>query len=334
MHGYAGDIRHPDVPKATTQGPNSYGWPCSRLLRRRRGRFIHHRPSVPGRLLTQPIALTAIAVDGVCISNPPAPRRRLLKGKMSLSLDMMVLDDDAHVVADGWIFAGGGQNWLQPLQVQGGRPEAARTQLVPHVPLLGLRADEGEVFTSPAAVTGAWTGGAIHVDSVLRTTDTPSPAFSSFSPEWLASVVPLPPESKGRISTTGTEDEAALRKEDVLLSKATFSYQDGNQRVLMTVTDREKAEELLRPYYGDCLYIVQSSWDRHILDSVIDELSAHAEEWCLLGGGQGLGTEGDIRCTGRVRQIIPDIARWHRSLPEGLLEIQPWIRPLTTTWPN
>lgn len=267
-------------------------------------------------------------------TNISSAQRRLLEGNMPLTLDMMILHNDAHVAADGWIFTDGGQNWLQPLQVQGGRPEAARTQRVPHVPLLNLEGAEGEVFSSPAVVTGTWTRGGIRVDSVLRAEETPSTVFSCFSPEWLASVVPLPAGSKGRRSPTGAEDEAALRKEDVLLWKTIFSYKDGNQRVLMTVTDREKAERMLRPHYGECLYIIQSSWNRPMLDSVMDTLSSHAEEWCLLGGGQGLGIEGDIRCTARVSKIIPEIARWHSSLPAGLLEIQPWIRPSATTTAN
>ncbi|MGN6172739.1 MAG: hypothetical protein ACTHPS_07280, partial [Streptosporangiaceae bacterium] len=56
-------------------------------------------------------------------------------------------------------------------------------------------------------------------------------------------------------------------------------------------------------------------------------LDDHHEEWSLYGWGESSSDDGQACITASLTRVVPEIATWAATLPEGLIVLKPWLSP-------
>jgi len=106
----------------------------------------------------------------------------------------------------------------------------------------------------------------------------------------------------------------------------TFRPSEDQAVLVVAAADRDAVEARLRPQLGDLLCVVTSRWIKAELDAVRAHLHAHWENWNLYQLGPSNGEDGQACMTAQLTRVLPDIADWAASLPDGILALEPWLR--------
>jgi hypothetical protein len=98
------------------------------------------------------------------------------------------------------------------------------------------------------------------------------------------------------------------------------------QVVLVVATSQpDAAEALLRPIYGDALCIVASTWTPEQVEAVHQALHQHWAEWGVYEFGDRAGEDAQVTVNAKVVRVLPELAEWSQTLPDGIFEVTPWL---------
>jgi hypothetical protein len=110
-------------------------------------------------------------------------------------------------------------------------------------------------------------------------------------------------------------------------------FRPGEDRAVLVVaaSDQAAVEARLRPRLGVLLCVVPSRWTKAQLDEIGDYLRERHEQWQLFGWGLHHTDDGQARMTARLARVLPEIATWATSLPDGIVALDPWLAPQQPT---
>lgn len=176
-------------------------------------------------------------------------------------------------------------------------------------------------------VTGIWLGGAI--DVLTHTSDPPAYARRTLGPRWTTPPGPKPIRGwpRGSADNLHNSDTQALRDTDNCVSAIVYRPTANCAVMVVAATDVDEAESVWRPVLGQRLRIVQNRWSKGQLAAVTDELVAHWADWTI-GAVTGLVDEdSQSQVEATVLRVVPAMAAWATAVPQGLLQINPTLRP-------
>jgi hypothetical protein len=104
--------------------------------------------------------------------------------------------------------------------------------------------------------------------------------------------------------------------------------------LVVAAADRAAVEARLRSQLADCLCVVPSRWTKAELDSVTSHLHDCHDEWHAYQWGQSSTQDGQACITASLTRVLPEIAAWAASLPDGLLVLEPWLLPARVHRPS
>jgi hypothetical protein len=177
-----------------------------------------------------------------------------------------------------------------------------------------------------ATVTGIWSGDHLRIER-----QTPQGREPVRLPAW--TVPPCPPPRGGWPDVISGGDSPLvydigdLRVTGALIALTLFRPAKNKAVLVVAAADRAAVEARLRPQLADCLCVVPSRWTRAELDSVRSHLHDRHNEWHVYQWGQSSTQDGQACITVSLTRVLPEIAAWAASLPDGLLVLEPWLLP-------
>lgn len=179
-------------------------------------------------------------------------------------------------------------------------------------------------------VCGVWRGDVIEVRS-----QSPAGPPPRATPEW--TTPPCPPPVGGW-SHSAPADNLDLDLGDLQTSGAAVAvtiFRPGPTQAVLVVAaaDVDAVAAILRPQLPDRLCVVASRWTRSQLDEVRGYFVGNLREW----GVELVSDQVDHRAQPSIRvdllRVTPALAEWAAALPDGLLELAPYLTPVPAETP-
>ena len=128
-------------------------------------------------------------------------------------------------------------------------------------------------------------------------------------------------------------DLGTLQSTGAAVTVAQFRPGPGQVVLVVAAADEDAVERWLRPQLGSRLCVVPSRWARSQLDAVTAVLRDHWQDWTLGSSGEGVGDDGQARVSAGAFRVLPELAAWAGTLPDGLLLVDPVLTP-APGWPQ
>jgi hypothetical protein len=238
----------------------------------------------------------------------------------------LVLSEGDLVRASGQVVVDGDAVWFEPplptplVHYVSGPPP-------PRPSGLGVRAagvDLGALADGWASLSGSWQD-----DRLVVSAQAPPDFGHEDAPRW--DRPPCPPPAGGW--PEGEVDENIDLPPDLVSAypiTAVAQFRPSRrQTVLVVATDEpEQVDAVLRPRYGDRLCVVRSRWARSQVDEVLLRLRESMPEWMIYELGETVAEDGQPQVAAKVSRVVPGLAGWVRTVPDGLLSLSPWLAPL------
>lgn len=256
-----------------------------------------------------------------------------------VGFDALVLRDGDRVTATGLLVRNDQGDWLQPHlpMALAGRAErrvgsvwrgAVRITGADFATLANRFEQHGAVEGS-ATVSGVWTGGQLRVNQ-----QTPPSRPARVHP-WVIPPCPPPPGGWPPATPWGDMplkyDLGDLQRTGAAVAVTLFRPGEGGPVLVVAASDEAAVEARLRPQLGVLLCVVPSRWTKAQLDEIRDYLCERHEQWQLFEWGTHHTGDGQARMTARLARVLPEIAAWADSLPDGIVALDPWLAPQQPT---
>ena len=189
------------------------------------------------------------------------------------------------------------------------------------------RREGGGLLEGWATLRGIWSSGRLSVDRQDRR----GPPDRDEFPDWVVPPCPPPaggwPRSGRRFGDNLDFDIGDLKETGAAVAVTTF--RPGPQQLVLVVaaSDPDAVEAWRRPQLGQGLCVVASLWTREELRAVREHLLGHWDEWGVYGAGEINDDEGQPCVVARLARLLPEIAGWAAPLPDGILQLNPWLAP-------
>jgi hypothetical protein len=257
-----------------------------------------------------------------------------------MDFDALVLRDGDRVTATGLLIRNDQGDWLQPHfpVAEPGRGErrvrpvwrgAVRMTGADFTALADRFELHGTVEGS-ATVRGVWSGGRLRVEWQARPRRGPAWVLP-----WVTPPCPAPPGGWPEVTRRGDilldYDLGDLQDSGAAVAVTLFRPSEHQAVLVVAASDQAAVEQRLRPQLGALLCVVASRWTKAQLDETRDYLRDRHEQWHLLQWGPQHTEDGQARMTARLVRVLPEIAAWAGSLPEGILALDPWLTPQQPT---
>jgi len=257
-----------------------------------------------------------------------------------MDFDALVLRDGDRVTATGLLIRNDQGDWLQPhmfVAAPGGGERRVGSVWRGAVRITGAdfaalanRVEQDGAVQGSATVTGVWSGDQLRVDQ-----QTPPPPRAAWLHPWVISPCPPPPGGWPPVTPWGEMvlkyDLGDLRDTGAAVAVTLFRPSEDRAVLVVAASDQAAVEARLRPQLGVLLCVVPSRWTRAQLDEIRDYLWERHEQWQLFGWGPHHTDDGQARMTARLARVLPEIAAWANSLPDGIVALNPWLAPQQPT---
>lgn len=259
-----------------------------------------------------------------------------------MDLDALVLRDGDRVTASGRLIRTDRGDWLQPpaFGTDPGMPvtdpSRSRRRIGPRRGAVRIAGADFEALTNrlehsgaiegSATVTGVWSDGQLGIDR--QSPPRPRPAWVL---PWITPPCPPPPGGWPHVTRRGDilldYDLGDLQDTGAAVAVTLFRPGDHQAVLVVAASDPAAVEARLRPQLGDLLCVVPSRWTKAQLDLVRSHLHQQCQQWNLYQLGPQNTADGQTRIAARLVRVLPEIATWAESLPDGILALDPWITP-------
>jgi hypothetical protein len=257
-----------------------------------------------------------------------------------MDFDALVLRDGDRVTATGLLVRNHQGDWLQPHLPMAlpGRAERRVTSVWrgavritgADFAALANRVEQDAAVQGSATVTGVWSGDHLRVEQ-----QTPPPSRPPWVHPWVTPPCPPPPGGWPPPTPWGDMplkyDPGDLHATGAAVAVTLFRPSEDRAVLVVAASDQAAVEARLRPQLGDLLCVVPSRWTRAQLDEIRGYLWQRREQWQLLESGPHHTQDGQARMTARLARVLPEIAAWAGSLPDGIVALDPWLAPQQPT---
>jgi hypothetical protein len=255
-----------------------------------------------------------------------------------MDFDAMVPRDGDRMTASGRVVRDETGDHFEPeLPVLAiGGPRGVRHPWEGAVPVVGVEFNElsrhlerDGVEEGFATLAGAWSSGQLLVDH-----QAPPEPVPHAGRQWMTPPCPAPEGGWPQPRWLGPDknldyDLGDLRETGAAVGISVFRPSEDQAVLVVAAADPAAVETLLRPQLGPLLCVVPSKWTTAQLEAVRSHLHAHHQRWRLYRWGYGPTTDdGQARIEARLSWMQPDAAAWAASLPAGILDLDPWLKPV------
>jgi hypothetical protein len=222
--------------------------------------------------------------------------------------------------------------WPPPPPRQG--PHAVRAHGVDLDRLDHAKHHDGGILEGWTTLTGTWRRGELHVRD-----QTSTPPVEGWTNRWTTAPCPPPAAGWPTVPIHGPMTAANLPArppqphecaELTIIQLTQFQPHPTQPVLVVAAEDPERAEQSLRPRFGDALCVVRSRYRQHEIDETLqrlrDEQTAH--RWLITSSGQSASSDGQPTVSAGFVWIEPEVAVWAATVPDGLLDLEVWITPV------
>jgi hypothetical protein len=245
-----------------------------------------------------------------------------------VDLRSLVLVDGCRVNLTGLVVAVDGRVFLEPLgSFHLARRAPRPSQLA--VPVEGVDLDSLEsrrevdgAVRGWARIAGTWNDGVLRVLS--QQPQRPQPRL-----EATLQIPPCAAPPGGWPHGQPLENLAgldAVADDPRVVTLATYRPSDTQAVLVVTATEPQQVEEELRPRFGPRLCVVPSRWSHSQIQDTEAAISEHWADWELFRSG-GYNRGGQVVLKAQVVKAVPGLLAWARTVPDGLLEVLPYLKP-------
>lgn len=190
--------------------------------------------------------------------------------------------------------------------------------------LLASRVEKDGGISGLATLTGTWHDEALHVEEQT------AEQRGRPRPHVFLTVPPCPPPPTGwpRVPEGSNIEPHPPESIPGRVSVALFRPSPTQVVLVVATSEPVEAEELLRPLYGDALCVVPSRWAPEQVEEVRSTLHRHWSAWGVYEFGNRTTEDGQVLVVATVVCVLPAMAEWSRTLPDGILEVTPWLGPI------
>lgn len=181
------------------------------------------------------------------------------------------------------------------------------------------------------SVRGTWTGAGMEVESFEPPSSAhvdffqPAPTRTVSQDPWPQHIIPVPSPTE--------ETELGLIAGGAIVSRVVVRSHRGGEKVAIASPTPAAVEPALRSTYGDQLLMVQVPWTAAGYEEAYRTLRANADEWSVITLGDQFGPLLATHIVVSLQKVTPQIAEWSSTLPSGLVDVRPWIRPVGQAGP-
>lgn len=265
-----------------------------------------------------------------------------------MDLDGLVLRDGDRVTVSGRLIRADQGDWLQPpsFGTDPGMPVTDPSRSRPRIrsprrgavrivgadfDALANRLEHNGAIEGSATVTGVWSGEQLRINR-----QNPPRPRSAWVLPWITPPCPPPPGGWPDVIRRGDilldYDLGDLQETGAAVAVTLFRPSDHQAVLVVAASDPAAVEARLRPQLGDLLCVVPSRWTKAELDLVRSYLHGKFEQWNLYQLGPQNTADGQTCIAARLVRVLPEIAAWADSLPDGIVALDPWLAPDPPTW--
>lgn len=255
-----------------------------------------------------------------------------------MDFDALVVRDGDRVTATGRLVRNETGDWFEPplpVALPGGVPRGVRAVWRGAVRVVGANFDDlNDRFEDDGAVEGFATLRGIWSANLLRTDRQTVPESLNHRPlRWVTPPCPAP-EGGWPHLTWGQGDKnldydlGDLMDTGAAVAVTIFRPSEDQAVLVVAAADQDAVEARLRPQLGELLCVMTSRWTKAELEAVRAYLHAYHEEWNLYEWGPSNSEDGQTCMAAKLTRVLPQIAVWAASLPDGILSLDPWLIPI------
>jgi hypothetical protein len=175
-----------------------------------------------------------------------------------------------------------------------------------------------------ASLTGTWRDG--YLDVVEQSEEWREQ--DHWQPVWVDPPCSPPADGWPRVPAGSNIEPSPPETIPGMVSVVLFRPTTTQVVLVVASSQPDAAEALLRPLYGDALCVVPSRWTPEQVESVRQAMQENWAAWRVYETGNRSGEDAQVTVTAKVVQVVPAMADWSRSLPYGIADVTPWLRPL------
>jgi hypothetical protein len=269
-----------------------------------------------------------------------------MEGEPGMDITALVLADGDRAETWGRVVRDERGDWFEP-PLPAGLPYWDELPVQPAwrcaVPVAGAdfsrvsdRRERSGLLEGWATLSGIWSSGRLTVDR--QDQREPSGRDRDEFPSWVTPPCPPPaggwPRSRPRDGDNLNIDIGDLTETGAAVAVTTFRPGPRQLVLVVAANDPEAVEGWLRPQLGQRLCVVASRWTPEELRTVREHVSGHWDQWGLYGAGVVNDHEGQPQVVARLARLLPEIAQWAAPLPEGILQLNPWLAPAAASQPR
>ena len=130
-------------------------------------------------------------------------------------------------------------------------------------------------------------------------------------------------------------DLAGFQHDDEALVAISLFRPSARQVVLVVATtDPEGMERELRPRFDQRVCVVASTWTKAQVDEVTAALRINMRAWRLYQTGLAVREDGQAEVNADAVLVTEQFASWAEHVPDGLLQVDPWLAPNAAAGPT
>jgi hypothetical protein len=122
-------------------------------------------------------------------------------------------------------------------------------------------------------------------------------------------------------------DMGDLQTTGAAVTTVLFRPSDDQAVLVVAASDIAAVEARLRPQLHERLCVVPSRWTQQQLDDAERHFASMAEPWRLYGWGPRCDERAQATMTAELVTVTDEIARWVATQPDGLVSMEPCLRP-------
>ena len=189
---------------------------------------------------------------------------------------------------------------------------------------LDRRREKSGAIEGWAHLSGVWQNATL----VVHTQEPPVFPVGDTSSQW--SVPPGPPPPGGWPHGTADEnlDAGDLHElDDSITALALFRPSPTQVVLVVASTEPSRVRAQLQSRFGPRLCVIESRWTKAQVRDAATHLCTNMDRWQIYQTGETVTEDGQTLVQAHTVRVIPEMIDWARLLPDGLVNIIPWLAP-------
>jgi hypothetical protein len=190
--------------------------------------------------------------------------------------------------------------------------------------VLDRRREKSGAIEGWAHLSGVWQDETL----VVHTQGPPVFPAGSVSPRWSMPPCPPPPGGWPHGVVDENLDAGGVQESDASIT-ALAQFRPSSTQVVLVIASTEPARVRaeLRSRFGPRLCVVASQWTKAQVHDAAAKLRTKMDHWQIYVTGETVTEDGQTLVQADSVRVVQEMVDWARPLPDGLVNITPWLAP-------